>query len=110
MRILLLCGALVALSGCATSAAGLGRSPVEMVIESPTKTPRQFAECSVETMIGDTDIRGDGDHFYVLRFSAYQTPYARWDFKPRPGGGSIAELRRLNISYGAGVDRVRDCI
>lgn len=104
-----ICLAAFAVAGCAMSAAGLGRSPVELVIESQTKTPQQFAECSVETMIGNTAIRGSGDHYYVLRYSGYQIPYARWDFRPRPGGGSVAELRRANISVGAGVDRVRNC-
>lgn len=97
------------LSGCATSAAGLYRSPIEMTVESLTKTPRQFAECAVGEMSGSTDIRGDGDHFYVLRFSGYQMPYARWDFRPRPGGGSIAELRRANISIGSGAGDVKGC-
>lgn len=102
-------GAAFILAGCATTAAGLGRSPLEMTVESLTKTPRQFAECAVGEMSGSTDIRGEGDHYYILRFSGYQMPYARWDFRPRPGGGSIAELRRANISIGSGAGDVRDC-
>jgi hypothetical protein len=97
------------LPGCATSAAGLANSAVEQVIESASKTPQQFAECSVDNMSGSTDIRGSGDHFYVLRFSGYQIPYARWDFRARSGGGSIAELRRANVSVGSGEGDVRNC-
>ena len=97
----------VALSGCATTAAGLLNSNVEQTIES-TKSPQQFAECVVDNMSGQTDIRGSGDHFYVLRFSGYQMPYARWDFRARPGG-SVAELRRINISVGSGEGDVRAC-
>lgn len=108
MRALILAAVLL-LPGCATSAAGLADSSVEQVIESTSKTPQQFAECSVDNMSGSTDIRGSGDHFYVLRFSGYQVPYARWDFKPRPGGGSIAELRRANVSVGSGEGDVRNC-
>lgn len=98
----------VLLPACATSAAGLANSEIEETILS-AKSPREFAECSIERMSGNTDIRGDGDHLYVLRFSGYQSPYARWDFKARPGGGSIAELRSVNISYGSGVGDVRAC-
>lgn len=108
MRLVVLAAVLL-LPGCATTAAGLAQSPLEAVIESPAKSPREFAECSVDKMSGQTDIRGEGDHLYVLRFSGYQMPYARWDFRPRPGGGSIAELRRANISYGSGEGDVRSC-
>lgn len=107
MRVVVLAAVLL-LPGCATSAAGLADSAVEETIAS-SKTPREFAECSVDHMSGSTDIRGDGDHLYVLRFSGYQTPYARWDFKARPEGGSIAELRRANISVGSGSGDVRAC-
>ncbi|HEY9090324.1 MAG TPA: hypothetical protein VIN76_01470 [Parasphingorhabdus sp.] len=98
----------LALSGCATTAAGLLDSPIEQTVQSD-KSPQQFAECSVDNMSGQTDIRGSGDHYYVLRFSGYQMPYARWDFRSRPGGGSVAELRRANISVGSGAGDVRDC-
>lgn len=107
MRTLALFSVLL-LPACATSAAGLADSAVEETVVS-SKSPQQFAECAVEHMSGNTDIRGSGDHFYVLRFSGYQVPYARWDFKARPGGGSVAELRRANVSVGSGSGDVRAC-
>jgi len=107
MRLVVL-ATVVLLPGCATSAAGLADSAVEETIIS-SKTAQQFAECAVDNMSGSTDIRGSGDHFYVLRFSGYQVPYARWDFRARPGGGSIAELRRANVSVGSGEGDVRNC-
>ena len=108
MRAALVIMSAVALTGCATTAAGLLDSPVEQTFES-NKTPQQFAECSVDHMSGQTDIRGSGDHFYILRFSGYQMPYARWDFRSRSEGGSVAELRRANVSVGSGAGDVRDC-
>lgn len=107
MRLVVL-AAVILLPGCATTAAGLENSAIEETVVS-SKTPREFAECSVDKMSGGTDIRGSGDHLYVLRFNGFQTPYVRWDFKPRDGGGSIAELRRTNISFGSGAGDVRAC-
>ena len=94
------------LTGCATSSAGLERSNVEATLHS-TKTPQAWATCVAESMIGNTQLRNDGDHYWVLRISGYGIPYVRWDFRPE-GSGSRAELR-ASFGYGRAEDRVRAC-
>lgn len=96
------------LSGCATSSAGLYRTAVDLRLESD-KTPQQVATCAAETMIGNPDLRNEGDHYWVLRTNGYAIPVARWDFMPRPGGGTIVELR-ATININSGDERVRACL
>lgn len=96
-----------ALAGCATSAGGLQRSQVETTIDS-AKSPQAFATCVAEVLIGNNQLRNDGDHYWVLRLNGYGVPTARWDFLPRPEGGSRAELR-ASVSINTGDDKVRRC-
>jgi hypothetical protein len=99
--------ALLALSGCATSAAGLGRTNVEMTVTSQ-KPSQAFATCVAEALIGNNQLRNEGDHYWILRFNGYGIAVSRWDFKPNPAGGSIAELR-ATISINTGDERVKAC-
>jgi hypothetical protein len=98
---------LITLGGCATSAAGLYQSKVEMTVES-AKSAQSFATCSVETMIANNQLRNEGDHYWILRMNGYGVPVARWDFTNKPGGGSVAELRS-SIGINTGDDRVKGC-
>lgn len=95
----------VCLSGCATSPAGLYATRIEKVIESP-KPPNAFAICVAEVLGGDTELRSDGSHYWVMRNVA-GVPRHRWDFTPQPNG-SKAELRSTGI-VGAGADKVQSC-
>jgi hypothetical protein len=100
--------AAMTLGGCATSSAGLYQTKVETAIPS-TKTSQQFATCVAETLQGNNPMRNDGDHYWVVRLNGFQVPIIRWDFVPKPEGGSVAELRTtLNIAS-AGTTKVRAC-
>jgi hypothetical protein len=94
-------------SGCTMSAAGLERGRLQMTIDS-TKSAKAFAECSADTMIGNNQLRGEGDHYWVLRLNGYGVPVTRWDFRTKEGGGSRAELRS-SIPINTGDERVRNC-
>lgn len=95
------------LSSCAMSAAGLAETDVEMMIPSE-RSSQDFAICVAESLIGDVELRNSGSHYWVLRQNAYGVPVSRWDFRPRPDGGSNAELR-ATISINTGDERVRNC-
>ncbi|MFN3943918.1 MAG: hypothetical protein ACK4K7_03165 [Allosphingosinicella sp.] len=98
----------VLMAGCTTSAAGLERGRLRMTVDSP-KSPQAFATCSADTMIGNVQLRGEGDHWWVLRFNGYGVPVTRWDFRAKPGGGTTAELRS-SIPINTGDERVRNCV
>lgn len=106
MRKLIALGAIVT-SGCATSAAGLERMGVESTIPSQ-KSAQAFATCVAEVVQGSAELRGSGNHFWVLRSNMYDVPIVRWDFKDLPTGGSIAELRATAV-MGAAKDKVQGC-
>lgn len=95
------------LAGCATTAAGLGRSDVEQVIDSD-KPSQAFATCVAESLRWNVQLRNEGDHYWVMRINGYGTPTVRWDFHPREGGGSRAELR-TSIPVMGGDEKVRAC-
>lgn len=99
---------LATLAGCATSSAGLYRTSVETTVQS-NKTSQQFATCVAETLQGNNPLRNDGDHYWVLRMNGYGVPIIRWDFLPRPGGGSVAELRTTLNFLSAGTTKVQAC-
>ena len=65
MRYIVLCSLL---SGCATSAAGLARTDVEMRLTS-AKSSQAVATCAAEAMIGNNQLRNEGDHYWILRFN-----------------------------------------
>lgn len=97
-----------AVSGCATSAAGLQRMGVEFTVIS-RKPAQEFATCVAEILQGSPELRGSGNHWWVLRSNAYGIPIVRWDFTDQAaGGGSMAELRATAIE-GAGKDKVQRC-
>jgi hypothetical protein len=106
-RLLAAAAAGLLISGCSMSAAGLERGRLQMTIDSP-KSAKAFAECSADTMIGNVQVRGEGDHLWVLRFNAYGVPVTRWDFRTKEGGGSRAELRS-SVPINTGDERVRNC-
>lgn len=93
------------LAGCASSSAGLYSTGVKSTVESE-KTSQQFATCVAEALMGDTELRSDGEHYWVLRM-VMGVPRHRWDFTPT-ATGSKAELRSTGLA-GAGEDKARDC-
>lgn len=105
----------LALAGCATSPSGLGQAAIEleqanieMVIESD-RGAHAFATCVAEALFGANHLRNaEGDQYWVFFSNAYGVPVARWDFRPRPEGGSRAEFRTM-VSAAAGEDKVRAC-
>ena len=107
MRAALVILTALTVSGCATSAAGLAKSDVELTLFSD-KSPKDWATCSAETMIGPVSLRNDGEHYWVIRTNGYQIPTTRWDFTSVDTGGSKAELR-ATISINSGDERVRAC-
>lgn len=108
MRYVAIVAACVALSGCATSAAGLYQSKVEQTFTS-NKEPQVVATCAAEALIGNNQLRNDGNHYWVLRFNGYGVPQIRWDFLPRQGGGTTVELR-TSIDINSGDEKVRSCL
>lgn len=98
--------AFLALAGCTMSASGLSKTEVEQTLTS-TKSPQAFATCAAETMIGNPQLRGEGDHYWILRMNGYGVPTARWDFTAT-GTGSRAELRS-SIPVNTGDERVKAC-
>lgn len=109
MRLILTASlAAIALSGCATSAAGLYRSKVEKTFTSE-KAPQSVATCAVENLKHNTQIRNDGEHYWVMRYNGYNIPQIRWDFLPRAGGGTTIELR-TSIDIMAGDEVIKACL
>lgn len=86
--------AVVALSGCTTTAAGLAETSVEKTFQSD-KTARALATCVAENSSGVVDLRDDGTRYWVI-VSASGIPRTRWDMFPT-GTGSTAELRTTAI-------------
>jgi hypothetical protein len=95
-----------ALAGCATSAAGLADRPAKFTLQSG-KTPQSWATCAAEKLIGNNQLRNEGDHYWLLRFNGYGIPVVRWDFYPA-GTGARAELR-ATIGINTGDEKVRAC-
>lgn len=106
-KVLMIAAAALSTSGCATSAAGLQRMGVETTIPSQ-KTAQNFATCVAEVLQGSVELRGSGNHYWVLRPNGFGVPIVRWDFKDLATGGSIAELRATAL-MGAGKDKVEVC-
>lgn len=95
------------LGGCATSASGVAATEVEQTLTSG-KSAQAWATCFAESLAGNNELRGAGDHWWVLRMSQYGV-MARWDFRDRPEGGSVAELRSTPHVGGNGVEKARNC-
>ena len=99
---------LLALPGCATSAAGLGASNVELTLES-AKPARVVAACLSQSLVGTnpmTEIADD--HFVVIRQNLYQIPIIRWDIIGTPTGSRL-ELR-YSARIATGDDKARACL
>lgn len=92
-------------AGCATTPAGLGATDVKATVSSQ-KSANEFAVCVAETLAGETQLRSNGDHYWVLR-EVMGVPRHRWDFHSTDNG-SIAELRSTGAA-GSGQDRVETC-
>ena len=95
------------LSACATSSAGLSQMGIEATVYSK-KSAQEFATCYAELLQGDSELRGAGNHYWVMRSNAWNVPIVRWDFTDRPDGGSVAELRATAI-MGAAKDKLASC-
>src|SRR5262245_23199803 len=106
-RNLKLAFALAAAAIGATSGAALAPSLIEIDLES-AKTSEAWASCAAQALDGDVEVRNQGDHFWLIHSNGYRTPVARWDFWPRNGGGSRAELRS-SVRIETGEARVRSC-
>lgn len=100
---------LLLLAACATSAADIGRTEVEETLVSG-KSAADWANCFAESLNGNNELRGAGDHYWVLRMNGMGV-IARWDFRDRPEGGSVAELRTGGASpiSVAATGKARDC-
>lgn len=94
-------------AACATTASGLAETDVERTFES-AKAPQQLANCVADRLNGDTEMRNDGDHYWVIRKNGWGAAVTRWDFRPSPTGTAV-ELR-TSIPINAGVGDVRDCL
>jgi hypothetical protein len=108
ITIIVAAGGMMLISGCATTAAGLGEAKVDETFTS-AKLPSAVATCAVESLIGDPQIRNDGDHYWIIRNNGYGLPAVRWDFLPREGGGTTIELRSA-INMNSGADKIRPCL
>tara|TARA_B100001057_G_C22352130_1_gene757521 strand:+ start:105 stop:431 length:327 start_codon:yes stop_codon:yes gene_type:complete len=106
MRAALVVLSALAVSGCATSAAGLANTAADRTLTS-AKTPKEWAICAAETLQGSNELRDDGVNWWVIRSNGYGVPIVRWDFKPAPNG-SVAELRS-SLGTSNGVDKVEVC-
>lgn len=108
MRLLITVLACASLAGCATSPAGLYKSKVEKTFTS-SKAPQAVATCAADNLKHNTQMRNDGDHYWVLRYNGYNIPQIRWDFLPREGGGTTVELR-TSIDIMSGDEVIRACL
>jgi hypothetical protein len=99
MRHTLLIAAL-ALSGCATTPAGLASTEVKKTVAS-AKPAKEFALCVAENLPGAT-LRDDGTRYWVL-MDVFGVPRFRWDFIPTESG-SIAEARSTAIGNSGAKD------
>lgn len=108
MRITIALVAALSLSGCATSSSGLARLDADQSHIS-AKPPGVVATCVVETLIGENHIRNEGEHYWVLRVNGYGIPMIRWDFTPRPDGGTLVELR-ATVNVNSGDEKVKACL
>lgn len=82
--------AALALSGCATTSAGLAETAVEQTVASP-KSAEAFAVCVAESLPGGAQLRSLDGKFWVL-VEVFGVPRYRADFLPTETG-SIALLR-----------------
>lgn len=98
----------LAVAGCATSGAGLQQSKVERTWSS-AKASKDVAICFGEAVRGNTDIRNDGDHYWVIRNSSYG-PMTRYDFQPDGKGGTMIERRSGFNVGGAADDKLEACL
>lgn len=96
--------AAIALTGCATTAAGLAETRVKRTITSE-KDAKAFALCVAENMTS-SEYRTDGERHWVL-IQVYGVPRHRWDFTPSENG-SVAELRSTGLA-GAGTGDAERC-
>lgn len=97
--------AALALTGCATTPAGLADTRVEKTILSD-KTPEAFAVCVAESLPGMAELRSLEGRYWVL-MEVFGTPRHRWDFKPTESG-SVAELRSTGLA-GSESGKVERC-
>jgi hypothetical protein len=103
-RSFVVAAAALAVSACALSPKSLAELPPKVTIAS-RGSAQAVATCVAESLIGWTELRGSGSHYWAVRFSF---PMNRWDFVDQPGGGSVAVLRGQNALSDA-QDKVRAC-
>lgn len=104
MRIIII-AACIALTGCASTSAGLYETAVRKTVDS-SKNAQQFATCAVENFAGDAQLRSEGERYWIIRM-VMDVPRHRWDFTPT-ATGSKAELRSTGLA-GSGDDKVQGC-
>jgi hypothetical protein len=107
MRIGIVC-ALMLLSGCATSAAGLMKGKVEQSWTSD-KAPQQLAGCLASKLIGTNPVfQDESGHYVVVRNNSYGIPITRYDIYA-VGGRTTVELRS-SLSLNKGADKLETCL
>lgn len=108
MRNIVLLAALVGLSACASSGAGLAATAVDAEHTS-TKPPQALALCINDAMNGMVQMIDAGQsHYVVTRNNGYGRPMVRWDIYPKDAGSRM-EVRK---SFGlmSGEDKARACL
>lgn len=100
--------ALVLLSGCAVSAAGLSKGAVEKSWTS-AKSPQQVSGCLASKLIGSNPVFQDEQgHYVVVRNNGYGVPVVRYDIYA--AGGSTAVELRSSLGVGRGSDKLESCL
>jgi hypothetical protein len=101
-------GLLLALAGCATSAAGIGKGKVEKTWTSQ-KEPQQVAGCLASRLNGSNPtFQDENGHYVVARNNGWGVPIVRYDvFKE--GAATKIELRS-SFSVGRGSDKLESCL
>lgn len=109
MKILAIALVSLVLGGCSTaSGSGLAAMRTEIVWTGP-KSPKVAATRLAEAIRGNTVLRNDGDHYWVIRNSIYGA-MVRYDFYPTENGGSRVERESgFNLAGGAD-DKLVACL
>lgn len=98
----------LALSGCAWSAEGLGRSKIEDTYTS-SKPASEVAGCVASRLMGSNPaFQQSENHWVVVRNNGYGVPIVRWDIIQQPEGGSLIEFRR-SVAMMSGEQKAATC-
>ena len=100
--------ALLSLSGCAWSAAGLGKADIEDTYYSD-KAASDLAGCVSSNLMGSNPAFTEGEgHWVVVRNNGYGIPTVRWDFIEQEDGRTLVEFRR-SVAIMSGEGKAESC-